>query len=122
MVEQRLLRVAGIAWMELDVRTADLDTGMAVGRRRRRVEAVALVRLRGLSGIAGEERDVVEVVLRVGRRFDEDELHALAEVELRVSLGQLRHPQGDVLERTPLAWPFRVEQGQLASPGVGAHE
>src|SRR5439155_26118934 len=37
-IEQRLVGIARLARMELDVRAADLDTWMALGRRERRIE------------------------------------------------------------------------------------
>src|SRR5204863_6175192 len=88
----------------------------------RRIEAVALVGLRGLSRVGRIERNVIEVVLRVRRRLDQDQLHAFGELELRLSRRELRDAQGDMLERALLARPLRVEERELAAPSIGADE
>ena len=78
MVEQRTLRISGIALVELDVRAADLDARHAVLRRRRR-EAVVEVRLRRDAGIGRDEGDVIEVVVDLGPRFHEAHLDSARE-------------------------------------------
>ena len=65
---------------------------------------------------------MVEVVLGICRRLDQDQVDAFAELELRLSLWKLRHAQGDVLERPGLTRPFGVEERELAAARVCADE
>ena len=77
-VQQRALGIARLTGVELDPRTADLD---ARGARRGRLgglEPERLVLGGGRLRIRGEEGDVVEVVVDVGRRRDEADPDALA--------------------------------------------
>src|SRR5438270_7928481 len=120
-VEQRLVRIARLARMELDVRAADLDARITLGGRERRIEAVTFVRFRRQRGIGREERDVVEVVLAVGRSLDQPDAHVLAEIEL-VLLRQFGNPQGDVLEGSRLTRTFGAEQRQLPASSIGTDE
>src|SRR5207247_7553378 len=69
MVQQRPLRHAGIALVELDVRTAYLDPRTAAVRLGA-AEAELRVLVRGSLWILREQRDVIEVVVDVGRRLD----------------------------------------------------
>jgi hypothetical protein len=111
--------------VELDEGPADLDAGGAVRR-----EAVAHVVARGRLGSGRPERDVVEVVLDVGRRLDEGEGDALGDLEdLRRAVGKLGtggrevgDPQADMLERTLLTRAFGVEERQLATAGVASDQ
>jgi len=70
-VEQRLLRGARVALVELDVGAADLDAGRAGRAGVGTLEAEPEVGVRGLARGRGPERDVIEVVLDVRRRLDE---------------------------------------------------
>jgi hypothetical protein len=79
---------------------------------------------------------MVEVVVNVGLRLDEPEPQALVHVEVRTAVlardldaleaaerrFQVVHAESDVLQRATLARPLRVEQRQLAAPGVGADQ
>ena len=136
-VQQRALRVAGLARVELDVRAADLHARRARGARRGGEKPSARTRAAVCSGRAREQRGVVEVVLDVGRRLDEAEPQLFVDVEVRLPLARLldldaleaaqrvveaRDPQRDVLERAALARPLRLEQRQLPAPRVGADE
>src|SRR5207302_8584375 len=103
------------------VRAADLDARITGGGRKRRIEAVTLVRFRRQRGIGREERDVVEVVLAVGRSLDQPDAHVLAEIEL-VLLRQLGNAQRDVLEGSRLTRTFGAEQRQLPASSIGTDE
>ena len=94
------------------MRAADFHSPHAVFRRRG-CEAVVEVGLRRHLRIGGVERDVIEVVLHLGRRLDEANLDAAREL---VVVGPLdgAHAECDMLERTALARPFGVEQRQLS--------
>ena len=66
---------------------------------------------------------MVEVVVQVGRRLDEGQANTLAEVSLGLDfLGQGRHAQRNVPERTGIPRAFGVEEGQLAAARVGPDE
>src|SRR5581483_317151 len=130
---------ARLALMELDERAPDFDARCSGRPRRDRLEAERPVRVGRRRRVAREERDMVEVVVEVGRRLDEAESYALgADVEVRLtvarplereSVGQRRtgalelgDAQGDVLQRTALARAFGVEERQLAAPRVGSEQ
>jgi hypothetical protein len=65
---------------------------------------------------------VIQIELGVGLGLDQHELESLAEVDDRVAAVERRDAQADPLEGASLPWSFRVEQGQLPAPGVGAEE
>src|SRR5664279_6137140 len=88
MVQQRLLRRARLPRVELDPRSADLDARSAGRPGRSRREAELSVRRRRLLRIRGEEGDVVEVVLDVGRGLDEPEPHAFGQLEVRLAVAR----------------------------------
>ena len=116
-VEQRPLGRAGVARAELDERAADLDPADAS-----RTEAVLLVRLGRRRRVGRAQRDVVEVVLDIGRRLDERQADPVADVEdLRRSLGQrgagsrkIGDAKRHVLEGAGVARRLGVEERQLA--------
>jgi hypothetical protein len=68
-VQQRSLRVARLALVELDESSADLDPRRARRSRRGRGESELEVGLRRLLGRMRPECNVVEVVLDLGRRL-----------------------------------------------------
>jgi hypothetical protein len=89
-VQQRPLGVSRIARVELDMGPADLDTRIAFVARVGRCEPQLLVLARGTLRVVCVERNMVEVVLDVGRRLDEPNPHSLAELDLlRGSVGEL---------------------------------
>src|SRR5260221_11647701 len=124
--------------MELDEGATDRDARAARRTRRHRREAERAVLGCRLLGCRREERDVIEVVLNVGLRLYESEPNAFADVEIRLAclrtleletVRQLRErrvergdAKRDVLERTALARPFRIEQRQLSAPCVRADQ
>ena len=120
-VEQRLVGIAGVARMELDVRAAHLNARMPVDGGRGRIEAETLVLLRGRRRIGREERDVIQVVLGVCPRFDDPNADVLAEIELGL-LRYLGNPQADVFEGSRLTRAFGAEEGQLAAASIGPDE
>jgi hypothetical protein len=73
---------------------------------------------------------VIEVVLDVGRRFDEGDPNTAAYVEdfgsavreLRTGRSQIGHTERHVRECSLLARTFRVEQGQFASTRVASQQ
>src|SRR5207244_6231501 len=127
-VQQRLLGGARIAGMELDVSAADLDARMTLERTLCSVETKRPVVLRRLLGVNRIQRDVVEVVLHLRRRFDKAHSNALAELDLN-TIGkvdsrtiEIRHAQRNVLESTFLTWAFGREERQLPAPRIGADQ
>ena len=103
--------------------------------RRRRAEAEVVVGARGRRRIAREERDVIEVVVDLGRRLDEPDPEAfetstktepssaVSAVGKRLASGrEAGHPQRHMLERAALARALGGEERELAAPGVGADE
>src|SRR5262249_26946966 len=90
--------------------------------RRRWIEAEPLVGLGGCVWIHRVEGDVIEGVLGVGRRLDEGQVQALAEIEIPVALGQLPDAERYVLECALLARAPGVEEGPLSAARVGADE
>ena len=126
----------GVAGVELDERAADLDARAPGGRARAALKPSA-VRRGGRRGSGRAERDVVEVVLDVGRRLDEPEPQPLADVEVGLAVAR-RSTSGrrrgrarplevdtrsaDVLERAAFARALGGEERQLAAPRVGADE
>ena len=85
-VQERLLRVAGLALVELDKGPADLDARCSGRPGRRLIEAELPVSLRRLLGRARPERNVVEVVVDVGRRLHEPEPKPLVHVEVGLAV------------------------------------
>ena len=116
-VEQRPLRLARVALRQLEEGAADLQPPVA-GRR----EAELLPAARGGLGIAGAERDVVEVELGVGLRFDEDDLEPFAEVDQRRRGRRARRRAARPARARRARAAPGVEQRQLAPPGVGAEQ
>ena len=88
MVQQRLVGLARITGMELDVRAADLDARMPVGDGSRDRSRAPCTPRPSARGSAEYERDVVEVVLDVGRRFDELHTNTFPELELGARSGR----------------------------------
>jgi hypothetical protein len=80
--------------------------------------------------IGRDQRDVVEVVLDLGRRLDESHADAVSEVEVcaravrkrRAGGLEIGDPQGDVLERAALARAFGLEERQLSVARVRPDE
>ena len=116
-LSKRPLRLARVTLRQLEEGAADLEPAVTRGR-----EAELLPPARRRLGIAGPQRDVVEVELGVRLRLDEDDLEPLAEVDDRLAAFERRHAQPDPAERTPLARPLGVEERQLAPARVGAEE
>ena len=125
-VEQRPLGLAGVALRRSSRNAPPTSTLARAGRREARTGAS---RGGGL-GVGREERDVVEVVLDLGRALDEGHPEPLADVEdlrrpgrkQRASGREVGDAQADVRERPGLARALGVEQRQLAAPRVGADE
>ena len=131
MVEERLLRIARLAGVEVDVCAADLDPRLRLGR-----EAEFRVLGRRLPGPRRKERDVIEVVVDVRVRLDEPEPQALVHVEEGAAVLardvdaleaaerrlQVVHTERHVLQRTALAGGLGVEQRQLPATRVRADE
>ena len=137
-VQQRPLRVARLARVELDERAADLDARRAGGLARRGSRARAYFVGR-LLGRVRPERDVIEVVVDLGRRLDEARAaspratskyaSALARpLDLRaVELARARRRGSSTrsatcFERPALARALGLEQRQLPAPRVRADE
>ena len=114
-VQQRLLGIARLALVELDERAARLDPRRAGRPGLGGGEPQPEVGLGGLLRRLRPERDVVDVVLDVGRRLDEADPQPLVDVEVELALARTvdldpvqlglrllvaRDPQRDVLERT----------------------
>ena len=99
-------------------------------RPNRRVETVLLVGAGRRLGVGGPQRDVVEVVLDVGRRLDERQPDPFADVEdLRRSLGQrgactreIRDAKRDMLERARFHEGLRRRRGSACRGDVASHE
>src|SRR6266516_5087552 len=137
-VQQRALRLARIALVQLDESAADLDARLLRWAGGRIAEAEPLVGPSRGGWVAREQRGVVEVVVDVGSPLDEPESKALVEVEIGLALARLldrevlrqlrdRRPQvgyaeADVLERAALTRPFSLEERQLAPASVRADE
>ena len=102
---------------QLEVRAADLQPAVA-GRR----EAERLPLLGRLSRIRRDDRDVVEVELRIGVGLDQHDLEPLAEVDGRVAAVERRHAQADPSERPALPRPVCVEERELAAARIGAEQ
>src|SRR2546426_7562024 len=114
--------------MEFHVGAADLDAWMTLAGTLGSIETERPVVLRRLLGVDRIQRDVVEVVLHIRRRFDKAHSNALAELDLN-TIGKLdartieiRHAQRNVLERTLLPWTLGVEERQLSAPRIGADQ
>src|SRR3954453_12932282 len=139
MVQQRLLGRARLPRMELDPRPADLDARSPRAAGSSRLETERGVLLGRRFRILREEGDVIEVVLNVGVCLDEPEPDAFAaDVEIRGAVagaldwnfaGELverrvetRDTERDVLQRTPVARPFGVEQRDLPATRIRAEQ
>jgi hypothetical protein len=134
-IEQWSLGVSRVALVELDERAGDFDARRTgVGRRCLGEAVVSIPRGRFLR-IGREQRDVVEVVVRVGLRLDEADVNVVTEVEerrpvlsldrkivrkLRECRVEVVDAQRNVLQRAALPRPFRFEEGQLALACVSA--
>jgi hypothetical protein len=117
--------------MKLDIGASDLDTSLVFGS-----ESELRIAPRRLLGARREEGHVVEVVLDVRLRLDEAEAKPLLNVEVHAAVLaidvdavepaqrglQVADPQRNVFQRPTLAWPFGVEQRQLAASSVGPDE
>ena len=125
MVEERSLRLTRVALVELDVLPGDLHARLAARRGLRRLEPELEVRVGGGLRIGRVQRDVVEVVLDVGRRLYEDEAEAVVVVlehHVSVRAPKIRHAKGNAPERAALARAFGREEGELPAPRVASDE
>src|SRR5439155_3696720 len=94
------------------------------------VEAEPRVLVGGLLRVTRVERDVVEVVVDVGRRLDEADANAFPELDLvSVSVGQeaacafeIRNAERDMLDGPAIPRALRREERQLAATGVRPDE
>src|SRR5204863_8873850 len=111
---ERALRRAHGAGMALAERTADIAACRTGGPK-----AVPLVRRRGRTWLDRGECDVVEVVVDLRRRLDEDDAKSFpCRKRRRRAAGQAVDAQRDVDELTRLTRPLGVEERELEAPRV----
>jgi hypothetical protein len=124
-VQERPLRVHGLASVELDVRAAGLAARDAGVARLRRLKAEGNVLLGGRVGLPRVERNVIEVVVDANRCFDEPDPQTVPELgvdDVRIDAVQIADAERDMPEHSWLAGAVGGETRELPAARVGADE